>query len=443
MISNNDYKCDCKGTGYIGERCSRGIIQLPSFPTLHVSKTSDLLFLEATPSQEIIIKPVVPNDVIVFHPNRLRITFPNKQVSFKIESKSVVAGRIRVEFELDGVDAPHFFTPRSTVIRVSVKNHVTLNRLVSEDLLLSQCFKRKVSKCSAADPDEISLYSSCSWNTGLTEGHVSVGKDDFRVPFSFSGYDVHDQNGGVISPRVSVSKIIGNRFPQCSSTCKSHLSQNEYDLATRNQYFIKAYLKQLSKLSPWWFQITVDPSYRGFDVNNLQSLIYEGELPRTIPTCANLPKIPGNGSYSLFAIKTPLNIQFMSSHFKTNGVGTSCVVLDLCRRVFYMSLPMKQAIDGTDALTKIGFDVQHLSMSGLSITPGGESAIDKCIDIYEGDSSLKRKCVGGNIWTRLSVVKRRKIFNMTFDGEVSMDSNNVQNVSKRVEISIVKIMIFS
>jgi len=430
MVSNNDYKCDCKGTGYIGERCSRGIIQLPSFPTLHVGRISGVLVVEAKPSQEIIIKPLVPNNAIIFQPNQLRITFPNKQASFTIESKSMVAGRIRVEFELDGVDAPHFFTPRSTVVRVSVKNHVTLNRLVSEDVLLSQCFKRKVNEClTSASKKEINLYSSCPWNMDHTEGHVSVGKDDFRVPFSFSGYDFHDQNGGVISPRVSVSELIGKRFPKCPSTCKSHLSRNEYDLAMRNQYFIKAYLKQLSKLSPWWFQVTVDPSYRGFDVSNLQSLIYEGELPKIIPTCPNLPKIPGNGTYSMFAIKTPLKVQFMSSQFKTHGVGTSCVVLDLCREVFYMSLPMKQAIDGTNVLKEIGFDVQYFAMSGLSITTGGENVVEKCIDIYEGDSSLKRKCIAANIWTRLSVVKRRQIFNMTFDGEIFMDSNNVQNVS--------------
>ncbi|XP_066924468.1 uncharacterized protein [Clytia hemisphaerica] len=426
MTSLNDYKCDCQGTGYIGPICSKGIIQLPSFPTLSANKVTRNLIVEAKPSQEIVIKPVVPNGVIIFHPNQLKITYPNKQAVFRIESKSW-CGRIRVDFELSGLDAPHFFTPRSTVIRVSATNHTNLNRLVSKDMLFKQCHPLKLDKCPSGE--ELNLYSSCIWNSNKqTTGHISVGtQHDFRVPFSIAGFSQPNFNN-ILSPRSCLGELNGYRFRKCTSSCPTHFTTSEYDFSIRNQHFTQAYLKQLSETSPWWFQVMVEPSFKGFDVNDFQSVIYRGQLPDNIPTCPNLPKINRTGIYSVFAIKTPLHAQFLSSQFNSHGIGTSCVVVDLCRRLYYLSLPMRRTIDATSLLNSIGFSNEQFAMSGLSMNTGAEKVSTRCMKIYDGDSiEPKNICVEGNIWAKMSVVKkRRNLFNLTFDGELVLDVENIE-----------------
>ena len=437
MTSLSEYKCDCTATGYIGSSCNRGLIMMPSFPTLDANSFSEDVVMYAKPSSEIIIEPSAPNDAIIFHPNRLRITFPSQQISFKIESKSR-CGRIRIDFHVSGKDAGNFYAPSSVVVRISAKNHVTLDRMISKEMLLNQCYSKELGSCTSGHKQKVNLYSSCPWKTitQMTDGHISIGTDAFRLPFSAGGFS--DQIGTkVLSPRSSVSKLSGKSYPQCSAgSCRNHFNGTEYEFSIRNHHFIKAYLKQLSKSSPWWFQIMVNPSYKGFDVSNLQTFIYKGKFPETVPSCSNLPTIPRDGIFSVLAIKTPLDIQFMSSKFKSYGVGTTCVVFDVCRELYYVSFPSRQTMDGTDNMRSAGFKNEHFSISGLSLssTPGGEPVYEKCMDIYE-ETSLLEKCVHGNAWIRASVVKKREhIFNLTFDGEMVLKADNLDRV--RIYFSI-------
>ena len=434
MTSLDDYKCNCRDTGYIGPTCNRGLIQLPSFPTLNANSISKDLVILAKPSGEIIIEPVAPNDTIIFHPNRLRIRYPYQETFFKIESKSR-CGRVRIDFKLSGKDAEHFYIPPSVVVRISAANHVTLKRLVSKEMLLSQCYPQHLGTCptTASGGRNISFYSSCPWDRiRNTEGHISVGTDNFRLPFSASGFSDQFLPGttNIFSPRSSVSKLSGRSYPRCSATtCQQHFDQTEYEFSIRNHHFVKSYLKQLSKTSPQWFQIMVNPSYKGFDLNNMQTVIYKGKFPENVPSCSNLPRISQTGIFSVLAIETPLEIQFMSSQFKSHGIGTTCIVFDVCRELYYVSLPLRHTMDGTENLRAVGLANDHFSISGLSMTQGGEPVYEKCMKLYDG-GSLVEKCVKGNAWIKTSIIKRRQhIFNLTFDGEIVFRTADIQRVS--------------
>ena len=434
MTSLDDYKCDCRDTGYIGSTCNRGVIQLPSFPTLNANSFSKDLVIVAKPSSEIIIEPTAPNDTILFHPNRLRITYPSQEAYFKIESKSR-CGRVRIDFKLSGSDADNFYIPPSVVVRISAANHVTLKRLVSKEMLLNQCYSQHLGTCPTnASARNVSFFSSCQWDRiRNTKGHISVGTDTFRLPFSASGFS--DQflpaTTTIFSPRSSVSKLSGRSYPRCSATtCQQHFDQTEYEFSIRNHHFVKSYFKQLSKTSPTWFQIMVNPSYKGFDLSNMQTVLYKGKFPDNVPSCSNLPKITQTGIFSVLAIKTPLEIQFMSSQFKSHGIGTTCIVFDVCRELYYVSLPLRQTMDGTESLRSVGFQNEHFSISGLSITHQGRRPVyERCMKLYEG-GSLVEKCVKGNAWMKTSIIKRRQhIFNLTFDGEIVFQLADIQRVS--------------
>ena len=429
MTSLTDYKCDCKDTGYIGPTCNRGLIQLPSFPTLNENSLSKDLVINAKPSNEIIIEPVAPDDSIVFHPNLLRVAYPNQEAYFKIESKSR-SGRVRIDFNLSGKDAEDFYIPPSVVVRISARNHVTLNRLISKEMLLKQCYSQSLGTCPTGVEKKINFYSSCPWSSiRNTEGHISVGTDSFRLPFSAGGFsDQFLKTTNIFSPRSSVSKLSGKSYPQCSTSCKDHFNHTEHEFSIRNHHFVKAYLKQLFQLSPWWFQIMVNPSYKGFDLSNMQTVIYKGKFPDNVPSCSNLPIISRTGIFSVLAIKTPLDIQFMSSQFKSHGIGTTCIVFDVCRELYYVSFPSRQTIDGTESLRSVGFRNEHFSVSGLSLTQGGEPVYEKCSKLYKGRSLLER-CIKGNVWVKTSVIKKREqIFNLTFDGEMVLEVADLQRV---------------
>ena len=135
----------------------------------------------------------------------------------------------------------------------------------------------------------ITLKSSCKWNGMVTNGHVSVGTKLFRVPFSVSGFTGERNKeklseGYYFSPRADIMYGLYNDLKSGSSgkcasdKCQTHLTREEHEYALQYNLFVKSVLKQVLSLSPWWMKVFVDPSYKGFDISNFQSLIFKGAI---------------------------------------------------------------------------------------------------------------------------------------------------------------------
>lgn len=75
----NEFECDCSGTGYIGEHCQLGTIQISSYPPLINGKTSDWLGITAKPSKELVIIPQAFGGNAIFEPKKVVIRYAKLQ----------------------------------------------------------------------------------------------------------------------------------------------------------------------------------------------------------------------------------------------------------------------------------------------------------------------------------------------------------------------------
>lgn len=271
----------------------------------------------------------------------------------------------------------------------------------------------------------------------VTNDHVSVGTKLFRVPFSVSGFTGERNKeklseGYYFSPRADIMYGLYNDLKSGSSgkcasdKCQTHLTREEHEYALQYNLFVKSVLKQVSSLSPWWMKVFVDPSYKGFDISNFQSLIFKGAIRKNLATCPNISELP-NSTYSIFSSKVLINVQLMSTIFKTEKISTSCVVIDLCKNIYYMSLPVTRSIDVSKSLHDLIFKMTYLGVSGLSISqdiPVGT----KCLNTYAANGSLDLKCISGNIWSKFTLERRKRYFTLSFDGDAVINATDVKKV---------------
>ena len=433
--SKYTFKCDCRNTGYVGEKCQLGIIEFQSIPTLQ-TKIARKFLLSVKPDQELKIEPKVPNKALIFNPKTIHVTHPETQASFVVNTTNSV-GRIRVSFNVSGVSAEDFAVPPSIVIRVVLSSFISLNRPIQKDVYIKQCNENIIDNCGASQ-NMITLQSSCKWNGIVTNGHVSVGTKSFRVPFSVSGFTGQSSQkklseGRYFSPSADIMYGLHNDLTngdsrKCTSDkCHTHLTKEEHEYALQYNLFVKSFLNQVSSLSPWWMKLFVDPSYKGFDISNFQSLIFKGAIRKNLATCPNIPEL-SNSTYSIFTSKVPINVQLMSNIFKIEQISASCIVIDLCKNIYYMSLPVTRGIDVSKILQDLHFKKTFFLVSGLSISKG-EPVGTKCLNTYVVDGSLDLKCVTGNIWSKFTLGRRKRYFNLSFDGDAVINATDVNKVS--------------
>ena len=432
--SKYTFKCDCRNTGYVGEKCQLGIVEFQSFPTLQ-TKIARKFVLSVKPNQELKIEPKVPNKALIFNPKTIHVIHPRTQASFIINTTNSV-GRIRVSSNISGVSAGDFIVPPSIVIRVVPPSFISLYRPIKKDVYIKQCHEKIIDNCGASQ-NMITLKSSCKWNGMVTNGHVSVGTKLFRVPFSVSGFTGERNKeklseGYYFSPRADIMYGLYNDLKSGSSgkcasdKCQTHLTREEHEYALQYNLFVKSVLKQVLSLSPWWMKVFVDPSYKGFDISNFQSLIFKGAIRKNLATCPNISELP-NSTYSIFSSKVLINVQLMSTIFKTEKISTSCVVIDLCKNIYYMSLPVTRSIDVSKSLHDLIFKMTYLVVSGLSISqdiPVGT----KCLNTYAANGSLDLKCISGNIWSKFTLERRKRYFTLSFDGDAVINATDVKKV---------------
>ena len=432
--SKYGFKCDCRNTGYVGEKCQFGIVEFQSFPTLQ-TKIARKFVLSVKPDQELKIEPKVPNQALIFNPKTIHVIHPKTQASFVINTTNSV-GRIRVSFNIFGVSAGDFLVPPSIVIRVVPSSFISLNRPIQKDVYIKQCHENVIDDCGTSQ-NIITLQSSCTWNGMATTGHVSVGTKSLRVPFSVSGFTGERNQeklneGNYFSPRADIMYGLHNDLTNGGSgkcapdKCHTHLSKEEHEYALQCNLFVKSVLNQVSSLSPWWMKLFVDPSYKGFDISNFQSLVFKGTIRKNLATCPNMPELP-NSTYSIFTSQVPINVQLMSTIFKIEKISTSCVVIDLCKNIYYMSLPVTRSIDVSKSLQDLYFKKTYLGVSGLSISQGIPVGT-KCLITYAADGSLYPKCISGNIWSKFTLERRKRYFNLSFDGDAVINATDVNKV---------------
>ena len=325
------FRCDCKDTGFGGERCQVGIITIPEFPTLGMNSSSDPFSLKAHPSERIMISMESSSDLTI-EPSAVQIRKPSSSADFVVMSQS--PGLKVISYSAQTSDGTDFTDPEDSVVFVSPK--IPAQKSIYGRLLLSTediplgCYEHtsKDLSCNAK------FVSTTPWTSDTTTGIVHLyGSDAIPVPLSITGMDLKHMN-------IAKEKLIGTAVlsssnlkdgmasidsGQCSSV---QLGQSDVLELMDHSSLASSFLAIISERTPGWFGISVSDDEQAFAINNIRVNL-AGE-PSKNPAFSTFP-LSTSSSIAYQCPKIKCNIHLESSELSISLEKGSCFAVDICK----------------------------------------------------------------------------------------------------------------
>ena len=279
------FACDCEGTGFTGPTCNTGIISTPMIPTLTVGMRSEALVLSAPAEQGLMIR-ARGGDHLQISPREFQFTPVNKSATFVV--KGTAPGFFMIQYSLTGQDASNVMPPVGSPVFVTEAvddrngtNHFEELGIVTGLLQESCCTPKDISfLCPMSSlSNRITIRSACQWisksdNVVSTGGVVFAANNNFSLPLSIAGIDVHSSSVGTGMER-SVHHVELSQDP--ADDCKAcrenennpecyHYSFTTTDtqLFLQNRSLAFTYLERVRPgLFPAWLDIFIDDEVSG------------------------------------------------------------------------------------------------------------------------------------------------------------------------------------
>ena len=272
------FSCDCEGTGYIGPTCNTGIISTPMIPTLTVGVRSEALVL-SVPAEEGLVIRMYGGDHLQISPREFLFTPTNKSATFVV--KGTAPGYFTIQYRLSGQDANNFLSPIDSPVLVTEpvgdgdgSNYFEELGIVTGVLQESCCMASDISfQCPMSSlSNRITIRSACEWtskseNVVSTGGVVFAANNNFSLPLSIAGIDVHSSSVGMERSirRVELSQGPVRGCRACRENENSpecyHYSFTTTDtqLFLQNRSLALTYLERVRPvLFPAWLDIFID-----------------------------------------------------------------------------------------------------------------------------------------------------------------------------------------
>ena len=374
-LGPRQFECDCTGTGYEGDMCQYGIIDLPQYPTMIAEAPSQQLSLSARPGAAITIH-FIANDPenLVFDPPSVTIHYPNTSANFTVYS--TLPNLYTVNYVITGMSSDEFPTPEPSTVLVLSQTIGTPNRYFTDrdvpiGLLQPGCCQLQDITPSYQCPNggqTLAFDATCSWrqrgNMHFVPGLVFTNMNEFILPASISGTELEFSNNIVSLNQLNMANLnepctectaisrgndsISNVGDDCSITFRPTIADiNDFLNAESLAY---SYFYYTNSLYPSWLKLLpfTSNSHRTHDTNSYQvTLVNSNELD-SISGCQNLP-IVQPGLYSVLQYSGALNVSIPSigSHniyTPADDAMPLCFAVNLCAgstTLFYIGIPIQ------------------------------------------------------------------------------------------------------
>ena len=438
FISGEDYLCDCKETGYTGDRCEIGKVEYPidGFPTLLPGIDSDTFTIFASPDNQIIITPSANN--CTFTPAQINIIAPDASGEFSVNCWG--SGAVTVNFILDGSNADNYASPPPLILYIIPGPRPAGEVDVFERLEIPAGTLPAALNTESVtfDETELTLSSTSGWcrdgDTLSTTGIVYIENDGFTLPTALQGATIDSNTLAVqytdpdtVNGSCSVSDYSANDI-------QDFISQN----ALANQYF-----DSVSTLFPSWLEFSASSQGNIASVNENEFVVNVepgSEVVERAP-CSSLPietenlcvVLPYTGS--LEVIIGGFNITFESQ----NGVCFVSSVTEGARSPFFIG-GFDDEVE-QNALAMLGF-MEDLTNNGWNVELGsiglgnsGPIAMEMTFDPFRTSFGMTTANLPApDVWMNGNVNKMfgsnsASGFRIELDGDAYLDVPNLANVS--------------
>ena len=369
-LGPREFECDCTGTGYEGDMCQDGIIDLPQYPTLIAEDSPQLLSISARPGAFITIEFVSDDPQnLIFDPPSVTIHYPNTSANFMISS--TLPNLYTVNYVITGMSADEFPMPESSTVLVTPlhsapPNSYFTDRDVAIGLLQPGCCQLQDTAPSYQCPNgsqTLAFYATCNWrqqdDMHFVPGIVFLSTDGLTLPASISGATLSNNVAsinqlntiGLNQPCDECRTVmrgndsISNVGDDCSTTFRPTVADINDFLNTESLAY--SYFHYTNSLYPSWLKLLPINGYsRTHDTNSYQVTIVNGNELNDIDGCENLPVVE-DGLYSVLQYSGVLivSIPSIGSHLTytpSDDATPLCFAVNLCAgsmTPFYIGLP--------------------------------------------------------------------------------------------------------
>ena len=371
-LGPREFECDCTGTGYEGDMCQYGIIDLPQYPTLIAEAPSQQLSISARPGYFITIEFVSDDpEHLVFNPTSVTIQYPNTSANFSVYS--TFPNLYTVNYMITGANSNEFPAPEPSTVLVTPLNSVPPNsyftdRGVAIGLLQPGCCQPQDNapsyRCRNGG-EMLAFDASCRWrqrgDMQFVSGIVFTNLNGLTLPASISGTELEFSNNIVSLNQLNTADLnepcsecpaitrgndsLSNVGDTCSITFGPTITDiNDFLNAESLAY---SYFHYTNSLYPSWLHLLpINGNSRTHDTNSYQVTLVDSSELNEIGGCENLPVVE-DGLYSVLQYSGTLNVTIPSigSHniyTPSDDATPLCFAVNLCfgsTTPFYIGIP--------------------------------------------------------------------------------------------------------
>ena len=371
-LGPREFECDCTGTGYEGDMCQYGIIDLPQYPTLIAEAPSQQLSISARPGASITIEFMADDPKnLVFDPLSVTIHYPNTSTNFTVYS--TLPNLYTVNYMITGTSSNEFPTPEPSTVLVTSLNSGTPNsyftdRGVVTGLLQPGCCQLQDTTPSYQCPNggqTLAFDATCNWrqrgNMHFVPGLIFTNLNELILPASISGTELEFSNNIVSLNQLNTADLnepcvecrvirrgndsVSNVGGDCSITFRPTIADINDFLNTESLAY--SYFYYTNSLYPSWLKLLpINGNSRTHDTNSYQVTLVDSNGLNGFPGCENFPVVEA-GLYSVLQYSGALNVSIPSigSHniyTPSDNSTPLCFAVNLCAgsaTPFYIGIP--------------------------------------------------------------------------------------------------------
>ena len=272
MCSSDDresYECNCFGTGYTGDSCQYGSIQLPDIPSLNLSVPFTFTVEVSRPDENLDISFVSPQDLNV-QPSKISVLHDGYQRLHSITLTPNKVGTFQLSITLEGTNRNAFINPGTQLIVVSDPSAEVVDYFehfgLIPGIMQPGCCPAST-KISCNSGNDVTFISTCSWainrNIHRTSGIVFSKFNNLVMPLSVGSARIVSND--------PTSFTVSERELNCSvcTSCETFQPSPDNIIAFyETEALAVTFLNSTHSFFPSWFQVNSQPNGRTYSISS-------------------------------------------------------------------------------------------------------------------------------------------------------------------------------
>ena len=289
-VVKDNFECDCTGTFYRGETCTRGFLVISEMVLLFINQSKTILNIRGYPEESITITLISSPHIFL---ETAKITLTKNKTSSTFTVNANKSGFHSIKYNITGENAAEFDRPDATLVFVEKANETITTPIFFQrgDFLEEGCWEERVN-------GKVFL-SNLKWSSNkTTNGIVQIlSYGNKTLPLSFTG-------GKILPSGNIVAFSIGNLTERDNKTrFLSNCSNNGTELVNighllRTNAFENSIQVFFNTYSPSWFKLIAALKIKEYFIKDLVSELRTGsEMLRKSGKCTAGFTFVSNNTY--------------------------------------------------------------------------------------------------------------------------------------------------